>query len=424
MLLSAIPIASFGSQTAKAEPSTMQWTKSYGGTSEDYARGLVQTTEGGYALAGYTQSFGAGGDGAWLVKTDASGNALWNKTYNPIGTWIYALVQTGDGGYALAGYTASFGAGSDDFWLVKTDAAGNVQWNMTYGGASYDRAYALVQTGDGGYALAGYTDSFGAGTVDFWLVKTDASGNMQWNKTYGGTNGDVELALVQTTDGGYALAGSTNSFGTVSWAFWLVKTDAIGTMQWNKTYGGGGGEYAKSLLQTSDGGYALAGSTYSYGAGGDDFWLVKTDSAGNMQWDKTYGGTNDDSAYALVQTADGGYALAGYTIPFNTTDFWLVKTDATGNAQWNKSYGGTSGEEAYALVQTGDGGYALAGCTYSFGAGNGDFWLVKTDISGVVPEFPSHMILAALLVVVSSAVILTKKVPNKRLFYKRRMPNV
>jgi hypothetical protein len=284
-------------------------------------------------------------------------------------------------------------------------------WTKTYGGTSYDEAWALVQTVDGGYALAGVTDSFGAGSYDFWLVKTDSVGNAQWNQTYGGTGNDEARALVQTVDGGYALAGVTDSFGAGSYDFWLVKTDANGNAQWNKTYGGTNIDYGAALVQTSNGGYALAGGTYSFGAGNGDFWLVKTDSVGNAQWNQTYGGTGNDGAGALVQTVDGGYALAGVTKSFGAGDydFWLVKTDANGNAQWNKTYGGTSTDYGVnALVQTVDGGYALAGVTKSFGAGDYDFWLVKTDANGVIPEFPSHLVLATLLVVISSAVILTK----------------
>jgi predicted secreted protein len=184
----------------------------------------------------------------------------------------------------------------------------------------------------------------------------------------------------------------------------------LSTVGWNRTYGGTGLERAFALVQTTDGGYALAGHTDSFGAGSADFWLVKTDTSGNMQWNKTYGEIGVDEAEALVQTVDGGYALAGWTtIGAGDYDFWLVKTDASGTVQWDKTYGGTNEEHAYALVQTTDGGYALAGFTASFGAGNYDFWLVKTDASGVVPEFPSSMILAALLVVASSAVILVKR---------------
>jgi hypothetical protein len=356
------------------------WSRTYGGTSYDEAYALVQTTEGGYALAGYTDSFGAGGDDFWLVKTDASGTMQWSKTYGGKGSEkAEALVQTTDGGYALAGFTRSFGAGNYDAWLVKTDAGGTMQWNKTYGGTNVDYALALVQTVDGGYALAGETQSFGAGGWDFWLIKTDSAGNMKWNKTYGGTSDDWARSLVQTADGGYVLAGWTKSFGAGSYDSWLVKTDASGTMQWNKTYGGTSDDEAEALARTADGGYALAGTTYSFGAGNFDAWLIKTDGSGTMQWNKTYGGTNVDMAFALVQTADGGYALVIFTSSFGSGgyDAWLVKTDAGGTMRWNKTYGGTGRDDIEALVQTGDGGYALAGLTYSFGAGNSDFWLIK-----------------------------------------------
>jgi len=362
---------------------TLGWNKTYGETNGDYAYALVQTGDDGYALAGFTTSFGAGWSDFWLIKTDAVGNALWNRTYG--GTnWdeAHALVQTTDGGYALAGWTWSFGTDSFDFWLVKTDASGNMIWNQTYGGTSADEAYALVQTSDGGYALAGFTNSFGAGLADFWLIKTDAVGNALWNRTYGGTLNDFAYALVQTTDDGYALAGWTDPFGVGDADFWLVKTDAVGNALWNWTYGGTLKDAACALVQTTDGGYAVTGGTFSFGAGICDFWLVKTDASGSMMWNRTYGGTNHDWAYALVQTSDGGYALAGLTKSFGagSEDFWLVKTDASGNMLWNRTYGGTSDDRAYALVQTTDGGYALTGRTFSFGADEGDFWLAKTDV--------------------------------------------
>ena len=201
---------------ASQEPPPTEWNKTYGGTYDDDADALVQTVDGGYALAG--TGF------ATLIKTDASGNMQWNQTH---GDSRQALVQTVDGGYALASWNWSIGAGGSDFWLVKTDGAGNMQWNKTYGGWGGDDACALVQTSDGGYALAGCTNSFGAGFYDFWLVKTDSAGNALWNKTYGGTNGDFATALVQTGDGGYALAGNTNSFGAGGTDSWLVKVGAF-----------------------------------------------------------------------------------------------------------------------------------------------------------------------------------------------------
>jgi hypothetical protein len=376
------------------------WNQTYGGTGVDIANSMVELGDGGYALAGYTTSFGAGGSDFWLVKTDVAGNHLWNKTYGGVDSdRALSVVQTGDGGYALAGYTTSYGAGLWDSWLVKVKTEMNLEhqrnlgstqniqgWSRTYGGANGDGAHAVVQTGDGGYALAGYTDSYGAGQCDFWLVKTDSSGNVLWSRTYGGANGDGAHAVVQTGDGGYALAGLTYSFGAGGADFWLVKTDSAGTVLWNKTYGGANDDYSLSMVETGDGGYALAGYTDSYGAGGSDVWLVKTDGAGNVQWSRTYGGTHSDAAYSLVQTVDGGYALAGTTSSFGAglEDFWLVKTDSSGIMQWSQTYGGTGYDRAYSLVQTGDGGYALAGWTGSFGAGLEDFWLVKTDSSGNV----------------------------------------
>ena len=362
----------------------MTWNMTYGGTGSEVALDLVRTIDGGYALAGSTTSFGAGGYDFWLVKTDANGNMQWNQTYGGInGERANALVQTNDGGFALAGYTTSFGAGGYDSWLVKTDADGNMQWNRTYGGTGLDLAYGLVQTTEQGYALAGYTMSFGAGLHDFWLVKTDANGNIQWSNTYGGTDRDYAFDLVQTNEGGYALSGFTGSFGAGSNDAWLVKTDALGTEQWNKTYGGIDNECFFALVQTADGRYVLAGSTFSYGSGGEDSWLVNTDASGNILWNKTYGKTNSDFAWDLVQTVDGGYALAGsidYSYDVGGGDFWLVKTDSDGDMQWNKTYSGIDTEISYALVQTVDGGYALAGYTASFGAGANDFWLVKTDV--------------------------------------------
>jgi hypothetical protein len=359
---------------------TPGWQKTYGGTEDDEVYSVVRTSDGGYALAGGTSSFGAGGSDMYLVKTDAGGNMQWNKTYGGAGSdGARSVIQTNDGGYALAGVTDSFGA-SNDFYLVKTDESGNEEWNKTYGGPYIDdSAWSVIQTADGGYALAGYSR---VPYDDFYLAKTDASGNLQWDRRYGNPGNDVAYSVVQTADGGYALAGYTFASAFTFNDCYLVKTDAAGDMQWSKTYGGINNDYAYSLVQTVDGGYALAGATYSFGASASDCYLVKTDAVGDMQWNKTYGATGDDIARSVVQTADGGYALAGNTYSFgaSASDCYLVKTDAAGNMQWNKTYGGPSYDVAYSLVQTVDGGYALAGLTYSFGAGHNDFYLVKTDV--------------------------------------------
>jgi hypothetical protein len=359
----------------------IQWNKTYGGTDGEGASSLVQTDDGGFAIAGATESYGAGDYDFWLVKTGANGTTQWQQTYGGIGTdRASSIIQTTDGGFAITGYTYSYGAGVDDFWLVKTSADGTMQWQQTYGGTGTERAFSLIQTIDGGFVLVGFTSSYGVGDWDFWLVKTNVDGNMLWHQTYGGTSGEGAFSLIQTADSGFAIAGATISYGVGDYDFWLVKTTADGTSQWNKTYGGTGNDQASSLVQTDDGGFALAGTTSSYGAGSGDFWLVKTTADGTSQWNKTYGGISSDQASSLVQTDDGGFAIAGYTYSYGAgvDDFWFVKTVENGTAQWNKTYGGTSTDWASSLIQTTDGGYALAGRTASFGAGADDFWLVKT----------------------------------------------
>jgi hypothetical protein len=365
--------------------SSEMWSQTYGGTSDDSASSSIWSSDGGYALAGSTKSFGAGAFDFLLVKTDAYGNMNWNKTYGGSkNDRAYELVETSDGGFAIAGYTYSFGAGESDFWLVKVDSQGNMEWNKTYGEANHDFAYSLVYSSDGGYALAGSTKSFGAGGSDAWLVKTDEYGNVEWTQTYGGTSHDSALSLIETSDVGYALAGTSNSFG----GYWLVKTDAVGNILWNYTYRSGS-EHAYSLVETSDGGYALTGCLPDLGFGaGSLFWLVKADSDGNMEWIQTYNG----GANSIIETSDGGFALSGGNL--------LVKTDADGNIEWNQTYNGT----AHSLVQTPDGGYAIAGTK------NDDFWLIKTDEHGVIPEFPLWLILPLFLMTVLFAVALKRRI--------------
>jgi len=394
------------------------WSKTYGGAAADTAAGeTVQASDGGYAILGDTSSFGAGGSDFWLIKTDADGNMQWNKTYGGTGTETSGdMCLTSDGGYAMSGYTTSFGVGGQDFWLVKIDATGNMLWNQTYGGTGNEYAYHVEQTVDGGYALLGQTNSFGAGNNDFWLVKTDSSGNMQWNQTYGGTGNDVGVHVLQTGDGGYALAGSTASFGAGANDAWLIKTDAAGNMQWNKTYGGTGMEFGQCLEPTSDGGYAIACITTSFGAGSLDLWLVKIDSSGNMQWNQTYGGTGSDGPTHFIQTMDGGYAIVGYTSG-DGQDAGLFKTDSAGNLQWNMTYGGTGTEISYALLETSDGGYLLTINTSSFGAGSNDIWLVKTNELGVVPE---GLTIGVMLLLSTVAAIVGIRYLRKRPKWKRR----
>jgi predicted secreted protein len=201
-----------------------------------------------------------------------------------------------------------------------------MQWNRTYGGTGREGATCVIPTSDGGLAIVGETDSYGSGLYDFWLVKTDYKGKVQWSRTYGGTGSDLPGSVIETVDGGYALTGRTASFGAGGTDFWLVKTDAAGNHQWNKTYGGTDYDRANSVMQTSDEGYVVVGTTDSFGAGGSDFWLVQTDASGRMQCNKTYGGTDSEEAYCAVATSDGGYALVGYTASYGF-GMWLVKAN-------------------------------------------------------------------------------------------------
>jgi len=374
------------SQLGTSDPPIIHWNKTYGGTSDDRGESIQQTSDGGYVIAGETWSFGAGGPDFYLAKTDADCNIQWNKTYGgPLYDQAYSVIQTSDGGYALSGRTGSYGAGFYDFWLVKTDASGNMQWNKTYGGSNEEEASSVLEAFDGGYVLAGYTNSYGAGGYDFWLVKTDGLGNAQWNKTYGGIGLDLAYSASQTADGGYIVAGYTSSVAGMGLEIWLVKTDSDGNQQWAQNYGGVSDDVAYSVRQTSDGGYVAAGWTNSFGAGGRDYLIVKTDGSGDHQWNKTYGGAMRDEVYSLIQSGDGGYLLAGPTWSFGagSADFWLIKTDEVGDAEWNITLGGANEDFATSVRQASDAGYIIAGYTSSFGAGSYDVWLVKLAPTGI-----------------------------------------
>jgi predicted secreted protein len=399
LLLSVLILAFNVRQVGSLYPPLTEWTRTYGiDGNSDYLYCLILTDDGGYAMLGdtimmmgslHTSDF-------LLVKTDPAGNVEWNKTYGVPG-WPEiggiehgrSIVQTDDGGYILAGHNCTeLPDWEFDIWLVKTDSTGNMQWNQTYGGVDFDGTMCVIQTNDGGYAIAGFTRSFGAGNYDFWLVKVDSAGNMQWNQTYGGAGYDMAYSAIQTSDGGYAIAGFTDSYGAGGYDFWLVKTDSTGNLQWNQTYGGASADRALSMMPTSDGGYAIAGTTSSFGAGDSDFWLVKTDSLGTMEWNHTYGGMQAETASSLVQARDGGYALLGDTNSFGAGgyDYWLVKTDSSGNMQWNQTYGGSLTDFGSTVVQTVDGGYAMAGYSNYYvtpSYAENDFWLVKVCVGDV-----------------------------------------
>jgi len=370
------------SNTLPATSPSPSFCKAIGGKNDDGGNSLIQTSDGGYVITGSTSSFGAGETDIYVVKLDANGNLQWTKTID--GGGGRSLIQTSDGGYAIAGSTKSFGAGAWDVYVVKLDANGNLQWTKTIGGEKDDYGRSLIQTSDGGYAIAGKTYSFGAGYADVYVIKLDAHGNLQWTRTVGGPESEEGNSLIQTSDGGYAIAGYTESFGAGGADVYVVKLDAKGNLQWTKTIGGKNADGGSSIIQTSDGGYAIAGYTESFSAGEADVYVVKLDAKGNLQWTKTIGGENDDWGSSLIQTSDGGYAIAGSTTSFGAggADVYVVKLDAKGNLQWTKTISGKSADGGSSLIQTSDGGYAIAGYTESFGAGFSDVYVVKLDKNG------------------------------------------
>jgi hypothetical protein len=352
------------------QPRSGTFMKTFGGTSADYGFFVQQTTDGGYIITGDTRSFGAGGLDVWLIKTNSYGNEVWNRTFG--GTLFdegYCVQQTTDNGYIITGYTDTFSDNYYEVWLIKTDSDGNEMWNRTFGGTYNDWAYCVQQTTDGGYIITGVTYSFGAGESDIWLIKTDSTGNKEWDRTFGGIDDDKGRCVQQTNDGGYIITGDTYSFGDGGRDVWLIKTNSYGNHMWNKTYEGGVGN---CVQQTSDGGYIITGGGL----------LIKVDSTGNKEWDKPF--EDNKSAYFVQQTNDEGYIITGnsWSTSDDESDVWLIKTNSLGDKVWARTFGETSSDCAYCVQQTTDGGYIITGIAGSFGAGESDIWLIKTDENG------------------------------------------
>jgi hypothetical protein len=305
------------------------WTRSYGGSWYEECYFVRQTTDGGYIVAGMTMSFG-NGDQVYLVKTNASGILTWQRNYGGTATECgYSVQQTSDGGYIIVGGTESFG-NDIQVYLIKTNASGDTLWTRTYGGPGWDEGYSVRQTSDGGYIVAGRTEDL-VNYYQVYLLKTDASGDTLWSRAYGGTDYDRGESVQQTSDGGYIVAGRTDSFGD-SYQVYLLKTDAFGDTLWTKTYGGAGWDWGYSVQQTTDGGYIITGYTDSFG-NGDQVYLIKTNAQGDTLWTRLYGGADRDWGQSVQQTTDGGYIVAGWTESFgNNSQVYLIKTDANGSS--------------------------------------------------------------------------------------------
>ncbi|MGV3639933.1 MAG: T9SS type A sorting domain-containing protein, partial [Adhaeribacter sp.] len=415
----------------------IQWDKTLGGSSDElYPNAIQQTRDGGYILGGLSLS-GISGDKTqasrgnfdyWVVKLDSAGNKQWDKTYGGDQREdLLSLQQTRDGGYILLGQSESgisgdktqASKGGFDYWVVKLDAQGNKVWDKAFGAGNWEISFSLQQTRDGGYILGGWSHSDAGGDktqptrggADLWIVKLDAQGNQQWDKSFGGSEDDHLFSVRQTPDGGYVLGAASLSgiSGDKTQAsrgdrdYWVLKLDAQGNKLWDKVFGGTEEDFLQGLELTTDGGFILGGWSYS-GIGGDksqvsrgkrDYWVLKLDGAGKKQWDKTLGGSDDDLFNALLQTRDGGYVVGGGSAspasgdktqnPQGFGDYWLLQLDAAGNRVWDKTLGGDQWDQITGLDQARDGGIVLAGWTATgiagdkteAGRGSWDFWVVK-----------------------------------------------
>jgi hypothetical protein len=356
-----------------------------GGSDNDYGKSGQQTNDGGYIITGYTNSYGNGMEDIWTVKIDSDGQEEWNQTYGGSSReYGESIQQTTDGGYIITGFGYSV-ENRGDVWLIKTDSQGSEVWKEVYGYSGHDFGYSVQQTIDGGYIVCGTThswDSNGNGQ----LLKFDSNGSFEWSGTGVGSESDRFLSVQQTTDGGYIVTGSTGSCDNCSsyHNLWLMKFDNSGTEEWNKNFGGNDTDSGNSVQQTTDGGYIITGWTGSLGNGSFDVWLLKTDSDGNEEWNQTFGGSSEDRGYSVQQTTDSGYIITGLTPSFGNggNDVWLIKTDSNGNEEWNQTFGGSDGDGGESVQQTDDGGYIITGYTSSFGNGSSDVWLIKTDSEG------------------------------------------
>ena len=368
-----------------------QWNNTFGGAYQDTCYAVRQTLDDGYILIGETRLIEGGYHDLLLVKTDGNGNEQWIKTFGGGGgDYGCAVEQTSEGGYLLLGNTLSYGPVNMNVWLIKTDASGNELWNKTlsFGEHTSDEAFSMQHTADNGYIILGVTME--GNDWDIWLIKINQDGIIQWDKTFDRTTGDGGYSVEQTEDNGFIIVGYSHNTEPFDNDLWLIKTDANGNQQWNRIFGQSGYESGYSVKQTQDGGYIITGETSSYGSGSADLWLIKTNAIGYEEWNKTFGGTGNDRGRSVLQDTDSGYITCGYTHSFGAgnSDLWLIKTDTNGIELSNKTFGGTYWEHGECVQKTKDKGFIIAGSTDSYGNGEEDCWLIKIESEYHPPNPP------------------------------------
>jgi hypothetical protein len=371
IFLAALTILSCQSAYCSQPCIAMDLNASFGGPFDDELYSIQRTSDAGYIATGRTKSYGENNYDLFLIKADKTGNILWQKNYGGAREDEgYSVEETADGGYIVAGRTRSYGSGMYDVWLMKVDPSGEKTWDKAFGGALDDEASSIKQTIDGGFIIAGHTKSFGSGMYDVWLLKIDQFGGKIWDKTIGGSRDDMGDSIQETRDGGFVVAGTTGSWGNGDADALLIKIDSNGNEQWKKTFGGPRSERNPwsrgwSAQQTADGGFAMLGSTNSFGSGGYDIWFIKTDANGDKIADKVYGGAYDEEGGSLVKTREGHHILIGSTRSFGSGGFdaWLIMTDQNGEKIWDQTFGSKLDDKGYSVIQTDDGSSVFAGKT-------------------------------------------------------------
>lgn len=347
------------------------WSRTLGGTGWDFANAVQETGDGGYVLAGTTSSFGAGGQDILLVRVDAQGAVLWSSTFGGLGNErAEGVLLDLEGNIIVFGATDSYGAGSGDLYLIKTNGIGEEIWSRTYGGGDDEMAGALERTRDGGFILVGTTRSFESGKRDVYVVRTNSHGDRIWDRRHGSEAHDVAYGVKETADGGYVIVGATQGSDSGTWDVYLIRIDEQGDAVWHRTWGDGGYEVGYSVIEAADLGFFVSGYTDPLGPEKWDVLLLRTDAHGQVLWSATHGGAGNDRADALQQTEDGGLIIAGSTDGSGSGnwDMSLLRTDAEGNELWRGTYGGGDTDSAECVIRTRDGGLLLAGGTYSFGS--------------------------------------------------------
>lgn len=376
-----------------------QWAKTFGGEEAEPAASAQQTRDGGYILLGSTKSFPPAGDlfNLWVLKLDMFGIIEWQKAYGGDGADEGAkILQTEDDGYILGANTDSFGNGKTDILLLKLDASGGMQWQKTFGGEGVEVIAALQPTADGGYIVIGSTDSFGAGKNDIWVLRLNDEGEVQWQKAYGGAEDEHGSSVVETSDGGYLFCGTSASFGSGGKDIWVVKLNGDGTIGWQRALGGSGDDQCVGIVRREEKigeekkeRYLVVGNSSSFGYGGTDAWVLDLDERGNILWQRAYGTTlGNERCHSLARTSDEGYVLAGEIESYGAglEDYWVLKITSGGGIQWQKAFGGEKRDIARQIIQTFDEGYGVLGETESFGAGGQDLWMLKLDYYGDISD--------------------------------------